>query len=75
VTHAVRSVTTTARPTAVVAEATTWEEFPNLWGRLLDEVYGVLERGDRGGAKEDEPRWQDVMLYEDDTPMWKSGCC
>ncbi len=38
----VRLVTTTARPTAVVAATTTWQEFPSLWGRLLDQVYECL---------------------------------
>ena len=28
-----------ARPTAVVAAATTWQEFPALWRELLDEVW------------------------------------
>lgn len=28
-----------ARPTAVVAAATTWPQFPALWGQLLGEVW------------------------------------
>jgi hypothetical protein len=36
--HVVTTVTTTATPTAVVREATTWEALPTRWGQLLDEV-------------------------------------
>jgi effector-binding domain-containing protein len=51
-----------ARPTAVVAATTTWEEFPTLWGKLLDEVWQCLRASgiDRG--------CRNVMLYRDDTP-------
>jgi hypothetical protein len=28
-----------SRPAAVVAAATTWQEFPALWGQLLGEVW------------------------------------
>jgi effector-binding domain-containing protein len=31
-----------ARPTAVVAAATTWQEFPSLWAKLLDEMRACL---------------------------------
>ena len=37
--EAVRFVTIEARPTAVVAQTTTWREFPKLWGPLLGQVY------------------------------------
>jgi hypothetical protein len=37
--EAVRFATVKARPTAVVAQTTTWQEFPELWGALLGEVY------------------------------------
>jgi hypothetical protein len=30
------------RLTAVVAETTTWPEYPAVWRRALDEVYGVV---------------------------------
>ncbi len=33
-------------PTAVVVAATTWAEFPKMWGPMLDKVWGFL----RGGA-------------------------
>ena len=66
-------VTVEPRPTAVVAQATTWSEFPRLWPRLLDEVYAVVRATPRpadGGASE---RWQNVMLYKDQTPSVEVG--
>jgi effector-binding domain-containing protein len=59
--------TVAACPTAVVAQATTWAEFPRIWMRLLDEVYAFL-RG--GGAAQDG---QNVMLYRDDVPNVEVG--
>lgn len=56
-----------ASPTAVVAAATTWEEFPRLWKTLLDEVYTVV-RG--GGATQ---TGHNVMLYRDDIPNVEVG--
>ena len=57
-------------PTAVVAAAVTWAEFPVLWRPMLDEVWGFL----RGGA----PEWlyrhgHNVMLYKDDVPNVEVG--
>jgi effector-binding domain-containing protein len=56
-----------ARPTAVVAATTTWQEFPGLWSRLLDEVWACLRAGgiQRG--------CRNVMLYLDDTPHVEVG--
>jgi effector-binding domain-containing protein len=56
-----------ARPTAVVAATTTWQEFPTLWRGLLDEVWACLRAGgvDRG--------CRNVMLYRDDTPRVEIG--
>jgi effector-binding domain-containing protein len=56
-----------ARPTAVVAAATTWEEFPALWSKLLDEVWACLRSGGitRG--------CRNVMLYLDDVPHVEVG--
>ena len=57
----------TARPTAVVAAATTWQEFPSLWKELLDEVWACLRAGGiRGGCR-------NVMLYLDDVPHVEVG--
>ncbi len=56
-----------ARPTAVVAAATTWQEFPALWKELLDEVWTCLRAGGiyRG--------CRNVMLYRDDVPHVEVG--
>jgi effector-binding domain-containing protein len=62
------------RPTAVVAQTTTWADFPSLWGELLGEVYGFvrsrtdLATGDSGGGM-----WQNVMLYKDQRPDVEVG--
>jgi effector-binding domain-containing protein len=56
-----------ARPTAVVPATTTWQEFPNLWGELLGEVWACLRAGgiERG--------CRNVMLYLDDVPHVEVG--
>ena len=61
--HEVTRVTCAARPTAVVAEATTWNAFPALWPCRLGEVRAVL--GDGCGLN--------VMLYRDDVPNVEVG--
>ena len=38
--HTVSIVATSATPTAVIRETTTWERLPTLWAELLDEVWG-----------------------------------
>ena len=69
----VKVVTVDPRPTAVVAQTTTWAEFPGLWGQLLDEVYGfVRTRGDLATGTGGE-RWQNVMLYKDQRPDVEVG--
>jgi effector-binding domain-containing protein len=65
--HEVRLRRAEACPTAVVAQQTTWEEFPALWGRLLDEVYTFLRDG--GATQEGH----NVMLYRDDVPNVEVG--
>ncbi len=56
-----------ARPTAVVAAATTWPEFPALWSQLLDEVWACLRAaGIHGGCR-------NIMLYLDDVPHVEVG--
>jgi effector-binding domain-containing protein len=66
-THEVTAKDIPARPTAVVAATTTWQEFPALWGRLLDEVWACLRAGGitRG--------CRNVMLYRDDVPNVEVG--
>ena len=56
-----------ARPTAVVAATTTWQEFPTLWQELLDDVWACLRAGgvQRG--------CRNVMLYRDDVPHVEVG--
>ena len=65
--HDVTLRTTVASPTAVVAQATTWEEFPRLWGTLLDEVYTFIRSG---GTTQ---TGHNVMLYLDDVPHVEVG--
>ena len=59
--------TVDACPTAVVAQATTWDEFPGLWGRLLDEVYAFIRAGGTTQIG------HNVMLYLDDVPNVEVG--
>jgi hypothetical protein len=56
-----------ARPTAVVAATTTWQEFPVLWTELLDEVWMCLRAGGISGG------CRNVMLYRDDVPHVEVG--
>src|SRR5215469_18551471 len=57
-------------PTAVVAAATTWAEFPNMWGPMLDKVWSFLQ----GGAPEGlYKRGHNIMLYKDDVPNVEVG--
>ena len=56
-------MTRAAQPTAVVAQATTWNAFPALWPALLDEVRAAgVDR-----------RALNVMLYRDDVPNVEVG--
>ena len=57
-------------PTAVVKAATTWAEFPDLWGKLLGQVWGFLRGSAPAGL------WADghnVMFYKDDVPNVEVG--
>ena len=54
-------------PTAVVAQVTSWPDFPTVWKRLLDEVYEVARQGDITQAG------HNVMLYLDDRPSVEVG--
>src|SRR5579859_257905 len=57
-------------PTAVVAAAATWAEFPKMWGPMLDEVWSFL----RGDAPEGlYQQGHNVMLYRDDIPHVEVG--
>jgi hypothetical protein len=57
-------------PTAVVAAATTWAEFPMLWGPLLDMVWRFL-RGDAPPGLYEQGH--NIMLYKDDVPNVEVG--
>jgi effector-binding domain-containing protein len=65
--HQVTLLTAEACPTAVVAAATTWPEFPSLWKTLLDQVYVAVRAGDV------EQTGHNVMLYRDDVPHVEVG--
>ena len=65
--HEVTVVDVAARPTAVVAATTTWQEFPALWKELLDEVWTCLRAaGMHRGCR-------NVMLYRDGVPHVEVG--
>jgi effector-binding domain-containing protein len=65
--HVVELRTVTRRPTAVVAAATTWREFPSVWRGMLDEVWACLHaEGIQRGCP-------NVMLYKDDVPNVEIG--
>ena len=57
-------------PTAVVAAAATWAEFPKMWRPMLDKVWGFL----RGDAPEGlYQQGHNIMLYKDDIPNVEVG--
>jgi effector-binding domain-containing protein len=60
-TYDVRIERTTACPTAVVKANTTWQEFPALWPRLLDQVWAFLRTTPGLGTD-----GHNVMLYRHD---------
>jgi effector-binding domain-containing protein len=64
--YEVTRVELAARPTAVVAQETTWEAYSKLWPALLDQVYSVVRALD-------QKRWHNVMLYLDDQPSVEVG--
>jgi effector-binding domain-containing protein len=62
----VQIVTRPGTPTAVVAQATSWDEFPQLWGKLLGEVWDFLRESELTTGR-------NVMLYRDDVPHVEVG--
>jgi hypothetical protein len=64
----VSRLTVQARPTAVIAETTSWEMFPEIWPQLLDEVWSAVRprSGQIGPGR-------NVMLYKDDVPNVEVG--
>lgn len=69
----VRFVSVEPRPTAVIAETTTWQEFPSVWPRLLDEVYRFVRGHSDLATGDGAELWQNVMLYKDDRPEVEVG--
>ena len=69
----VRFITVEARPTAVVAETTTWAEFPRLWGHLLEKVYRFVRPRPELATGDGDELWQNVMLYKDQRPDVEVG--
>jgi effector-binding domain-containing protein len=57
-------------PTAMVAAATTWAEFPAMWGPMLDQVWSFLRGGAPAGLYH---HGHNVMLYKDDVPNVEVG--
>ena len=57
-----------ARPTAVIAEMTSWDAYPARWPQLLEEVWSVVrpERGEIGPGR-------NVMPYKGDVPNVEVG--
>ena len=64
----VSQLTVRAKPTAVIAETTTWEAYPEVWPLLLDEVWSAV----RPRRHEIRPG-RNVMLYKDDVPNVEVG--
>ena len=64
---AVVEATAVEKPTAVIAEQTTWEEFPRLWRELLAEVWEVVRGNDAIAPG------RNVMFYRDDLPSVEVG--
>ena len=71
--EAVRFATIEARPTAVVAQTTTWQEFAKLWGPLLDQVYEFVRPRPELATGDGQELWQNVMLYKDQRPDVEVG--
>ena len=64
------------RRTAVIAATTAWEDFPNLWRPMLDEVYAfVRDCPEFTAATADTPgpHWTNVMLYRAEAPNVEVG--
>jgi effector-binding domain-containing protein len=70
---AVKFVKVDPRPIAVVAQTTTWAEFPSLWARLLDEVYCFVRSRPGLATGSGAELWENVMLYKDRRPDVQVG--
>jgi effector-binding domain-containing protein len=72
-TEGARLVVVEELPTAVVAQTTTWTEFPRLWGQLLGEVYEFVRPRPELATGHGHELWQNVMLYKDQRPDVEVG--
>jgi hypothetical protein len=64
------------RRTAVIADTVAWEEFPQLWRPMLDEVYVFVRRCPEFAAAiqgTPGPHWTNVMLYRGEAPNVEVG--
>ena len=57
----------------MIAQTTTWQEFPSLWSQLLDEVYRFARSRTDLATGDGAELWQNVMLYKDDRPDVEVG--
>jgi effector-binding domain-containing protein len=64
----ISQLTVEARPTAVIAETTSWRAFPQLWPRLLEEVWAAVRP-----RREEIGPGRNLMLYRDDVPNVEVG--
>ncbi len=72
----VSEVDVAPRPTAVIADTVAWEDFPNLWGPMLGEVYAFVRQCPEFAAALEGtpgPHWTNVMLYRDTAPNVEVG--
>ena len=66
--------TVAPRPTAVVSQTTTWQQFPSVWRPLLDEVYVFVRSRQADLAPHEGPEvWRNAFLYLDDKPAVEIG--
>jgi effector-binding domain-containing protein len=57
-------------PTAVVAAAVTWAEFPTRWGPMLDQVWHFIREAAPEGLYQ---HGHNIMLYKDEVPNVEVG--
>jgi effector-binding domain-containing protein len=57
-------------PTAVIAATVTWEEFPKMWGPMLDQVWSFLRSEAPDGLYQ---HGHNVMLYSGEVPNVEVG--
>ena len=63
--------TVESAPTAVVRAATTWTEFPKVWGQMLGEVWAFLRSDEVSEGLYEHGH--NVMVYMDDVPNVEIG--